>query len=175
MLATQTVNINTADAAQLASALSGIGEKKAQLIVAWRQEHGHFKTLNDLAKVKGLGPKLIERNKDIIVFSDSTKQNYLREKSDRDNSTLIWPTPSRAYWCCFVVRAYVRIAVRFGLVPRGTKQKTPPGQEWSNGICDVGAEVQLAQVVFILLGSRFVSSRDPNESLRYRNSRSHVS
>ncbi len=97
VLATQTVNVNTADAAQLASALSGIGEKKAQLIVAWRQEHGHFNTLNDLAKVKGLGAKLIERNKDIIVFSDSTKQNYLREKSDRDNSTLIWPTPSHAY------------------------------------------------------------------------------
>lgn len=97
VLATQTVNVNTADAAQLASALSGVGEKKAQLIVDWRQEHGHFNTLNDLAKVKGLGSKLIERNKDIIVFSDSTKQNDLQEKSDRDNSTLIWPTPSHAY------------------------------------------------------------------------------
>ncbi|MCL5796227.1 MAG: helix-hairpin-helix domain-containing protein [Gammaproteobacteria bacterium] len=96
VVAAQTVNVNTADAAQLASALSGIGEKKAQLIVAWRKEHGPFKSLDDVAKVKGLGPKLIERNKDIIVFSPSSNRIRLQEKGDSAHSTLNWPTSSHA-------------------------------------------------------------------------------
>lgn len=94
-LAVQTVDINSADAAQLASALTGVGEKKAQLIVAWRQEHGPFKSLDDLAKVKGFGSKLIERNQDRIVFSASSDKG----RGDRGNNdkgvssqrTLNWP------------------------------------------------------------------------------------
>lgn len=90
--AAQTVNINTADAAQLASALSGVGEKKAQLIVAWRKENGAFKSLDDLAKIKGLGPKLIERNKDMIVFSSSEQgQNRTNGKTSK-GSVMSWPS-----------------------------------------------------------------------------------
>lgn len=91
VFAAQKVNVNTADAAQLASALSGVGEKKAQLIVAWRKENGPFKSLDDLGKIKGFGPKLIERNKDIIVFSESTTRPYHREKGEPTHSTLSWP------------------------------------------------------------------------------------
>jgi competence protein ComEA len=94
VFAAQTVNVNTADAAQLASALSGIGEKKAQLIVAWRKEHGHFKSLDDLAKVKGIGPKLIERNKDVIVFSSLAAGNDRLNKLERQGSALSWPSSS---------------------------------------------------------------------------------
>jgi competence protein ComEA len=62
------VNINTADAATLADGLNGVGIKKAQAIVDYRKQHGAFKSVNDLAKVKGINDKLIEKNKDIITL-----------------------------------------------------------------------------------------------------------
>ncbi len=64
----QEVNINTADAQSIASNLNGIGLKKAQAIVAWRTEHGNFTDLASLENVKGVGPKIIEKNKDSIQF-----------------------------------------------------------------------------------------------------------
>ncbi len=56
------VNINTANAEQL-SHLKGIGPKKAEAIVKYREEHGAFKSIDDLTKVKGIGPKFVEKNK----------------------------------------------------------------------------------------------------------------
>ena len=62
------VNINTADAATLAEGLNGVGIKKAQAIVDYRKKHGAFKSINDLASVKGMSDKLIEKNKDVITL-----------------------------------------------------------------------------------------------------------
>jgi competence protein ComEA len=67
------VNVNTADAKELAAALNGVGEKKAQLIVDFRTKNGDFKSINDLLYVKGVGPKLIKKNKDDIRLSDEDK------------------------------------------------------------------------------------------------------
>lgn len=63
-----TVNINTADAATLAEGLNGVGIKKAQAIVDYRKQHGPFKSMHDLAKVKGINDKLIEKNKETITL-----------------------------------------------------------------------------------------------------------
>ena len=63
------VNINTADAKTLATELHGVGATKAQAIVDYRKLHGNFKTVNDLANVKGISSKTIEKNKDNIVLS----------------------------------------------------------------------------------------------------------
>jgi competence protein ComEA len=63
------ININKADAATIASSLDGVGEAKAKAIVAWREAHGPFKTLDDLAQVKGMGPATLKRNSDAIQFS----------------------------------------------------------------------------------------------------------
>lgn len=41
--------------------LPGIGPKKARAILAYRQAQGGFHRLEDLLKVKGIGPKLLER------------------------------------------------------------------------------------------------------------------
>ncbi len=60
------VDINTADAATLAKELKGIGMKRAQDIVEYRQKHGPFKSADELALVKGIGPASIARNRDII-------------------------------------------------------------------------------------------------------------
>lgn len=60
------VNINSADAATIASALNGVGEAKAEAIVAYRAEHGPFKSADQLAEVKGIGLKTVEMNRDLI-------------------------------------------------------------------------------------------------------------
>jgi competence protein ComEA len=60
------ININTALADELAQ-LRGIGEKKAETIIEFRESNGPFKLPEDLMKVPGIGPKTFEANKDRIV------------------------------------------------------------------------------------------------------------
>lgn len=62
------VNINTADAATLAKDLDGIGDVKAKAIVDYRTQNGPFKTIDDLAKVAGIGAATLEKNKNKIVL-----------------------------------------------------------------------------------------------------------
>ncbi len=62
------VDINSADARTLAQSLSNVGLVKAEAIVAYRNAHGPFKSLDDLARVKGIGPRIIEGNRELIVF-----------------------------------------------------------------------------------------------------------
>ena len=57
------VNVNSADAATIAENLSGIGQVKAQAIVDYRQKHGAFRSVDELAQVKGISQKLINRNR----------------------------------------------------------------------------------------------------------------
>ena len=64
------VNINTADAKTLAAELDGIGLAKAQAIVADRESNGQFKTPGDLARVKGVGQRLVALNKSNIRIAD---------------------------------------------------------------------------------------------------------
>lgn len=63
-----TLNINTSDAETIADLMNGVGLKKAQAIVAYRTEKGEFSGFDDLLAVKGIGPVLIEKNKEIVVF-----------------------------------------------------------------------------------------------------------
>ncbi len=60
------INVNSANAEEIAQALSGIGLAKAQAIVDHRKANGPFKSADDLTAVKGIGPKTIEKNKDDI-------------------------------------------------------------------------------------------------------------
>ena len=62
------VNVNTADATTLARELHGIGPAKAQAIVAHRDKHGPFRSVDDLARVRGIGRKTVERNRDLVRF-----------------------------------------------------------------------------------------------------------
>jgi len=55
------VDIDTADAATLASTLPGIGPVKARRIVEYRERHGPFVSLDALQGVKGIGPATVER------------------------------------------------------------------------------------------------------------------
>lgn len=62
------VDINTADARTLAKELQGIGMAKAEAIVSYREKNGPFKSADDLAKVKGVGKKLVDQNKSNLKF-----------------------------------------------------------------------------------------------------------
>ena len=61
------VDINTADAAAIDAALVNVGRAKAEAIVAYRKEHGAFKSADQLALVKGIGLSTIEKNRDRIT------------------------------------------------------------------------------------------------------------
>jgi competence protein ComEA len=63
------VNINTANAETLAAELVGVGPKTAAAIVAYRKQHGPFKSASDLANVKGIGVKTLEKNQANIRIS----------------------------------------------------------------------------------------------------------
>lgn len=54
------VNLNTADAKTLADNLDGAGMSKATAIVAYRTEHGPFKSVDEIQNVKGIGAGTFE-------------------------------------------------------------------------------------------------------------------
>lgn len=59
-------NINTADAQTLAT-LEGIGEKRAAAIIEYRSKHGSFVSIEHRVKIKGIGIKTVEKNRDNIT------------------------------------------------------------------------------------------------------------
>ena len=67
--AAEKVNINTADAATIDRVLLNVGPSKAEAIVAYRKQNGAFKSAEQLAQVKGIGLKTVEKNRDRIVVS----------------------------------------------------------------------------------------------------------
>lgn len=64
------IDINTASL-ELLQELPGIGEKKAEAIVAYRQNHGAFVTIEEIQNVDGIGPGLFEDIKNLITVSSS--------------------------------------------------------------------------------------------------------
>ncbi|MHA8109984.1 helix-hairpin-helix domain-containing protein [Lactobacillaceae bacterium Melli_B4] len=61
------ININTADKAQLQT-ISGIGEKKAENIISYRQQKGHFKSIDEIKNADGIGDKMFENIKNSITI-----------------------------------------------------------------------------------------------------------
>ena len=65
--AVEPVDINTASAEILAEAIDGVGMRKAETIVRHREEHGPFSTVDELVEVSGIGPGILERNREKLV------------------------------------------------------------------------------------------------------------
>lgn len=61
----QTVNINTANAEELAT-LRGIGPIKAAAIIRFREEHGPFASIDEMMAIKGIGEKTVEKNRLLV-------------------------------------------------------------------------------------------------------------
>ncbi|MCL9667227.1 helix-hairpin-helix domain-containing protein [Rosenbergiella epipactidis] len=55
------VNLNTADAATLSAKLNGVGLKKAQAIIEYREKYGLFTDVKQLIEVPGFGESLVSR------------------------------------------------------------------------------------------------------------------
>ena len=88
----ETVNINKADAATLQHYLTGVGAVKAEAIVAYRNKHGRFKSVDDLQKVKGIGEAIIRKNRDNLSVSKgvsrlSRKAKATNKSRPRSNAT----------------------------------------------------------------------------------------
>ncbi len=66
IMAGEKVNLNTATLEELTE-LKGIGQAYAQRIIDYRQNYGPFEKIEDLMKVKGIGQKTFDANKDIIT------------------------------------------------------------------------------------------------------------
>lgn len=65
----ETININEASSEQL-QAVHGIGAKTAEMIVAYRDEHGAFKSLDELTQVKGIGNKSLEKFRSELTLGE---------------------------------------------------------------------------------------------------------
>jgi competence protein ComEA len=63
------ININTASASEL-DKLPGIGVAIAERIVAYRQEHGMFTSIDQLSEVKGIGTALIEKIAPLVIIGE---------------------------------------------------------------------------------------------------------
>jgi competence protein ComEA len=60
------INLNFADASQLTQ-LPGIGAKKAEAIIAYREEHGPFRSIDEIKNISGIGEQTFEQIKELIT------------------------------------------------------------------------------------------------------------
>ena len=64
--AADTVNLNTADKALLMS-IKGIGARRAEQIIDYRQQNGAFESVQELTHIRGIGQAFVDRNKDVLT------------------------------------------------------------------------------------------------------------
>ncbi len=81
--ASDKIDLNSASVAQLEE-LHGVGAKTAAAIVAYREAHGSFKSVDDLKHVKGIGEKKLSKIEDDIKVSDDKHGKHKKEKKHDD-------------------------------------------------------------------------------------------
>ena len=64
------VNVNTANAEEIADSLKGVGISKAEAIVAYREMNGKFIHVDELVNVKGIGIRTIDQNRGMILLQE---------------------------------------------------------------------------------------------------------
>ncbi|MEM6710015.1 MAG: ComEA family DNA-binding protein [Pseudomonadota bacterium] len=67
----QPVNINAADAETIAERIKGIGLKRAQDIVAYREANGPFRDVYELTVIKGIGERIVANNESRLRLTDT--------------------------------------------------------------------------------------------------------
>lgn len=68
------INLNTATAEQLAETLNGVGQARAEAIVAYREENGPFTHIDELVNVRGIGLATLDRNRDRIMLDEPASE-----------------------------------------------------------------------------------------------------
>jgi len=69
------VDVNSADAETISAELKGVGITKAIAIVEYREANGPFKSVEELALVKGIGQRTIEINRENILLKPAVQQS----------------------------------------------------------------------------------------------------
>lgn len=80
-LSAETININVADQETLMG-INGVGEKLSQAIIDYREEHGAFESLEELADVRGIGPSVLEKNIDKLSIMETEETTEKIDKAD---------------------------------------------------------------------------------------------
>jgi len=70
------VDINRDDAGALQRGLTMVGPSRAAAIVEHRQQHGPFRRVEDLTRVKGIGKGIVERNRQRIVLGEMNSTRF---------------------------------------------------------------------------------------------------
>lgn len=73
LVAAEPVNINSADKQTLMQ-VKGVGEKRAEAIIAWREKNGPFKSVEDLTQVDGIGQSTLDANLEILTVGSASAQ-----------------------------------------------------------------------------------------------------
>ncbi len=66
--AAESININTADVVTLEKQMQGVGKTRAEAIIAYRDKNGPFSSIDELAKVEGIGNRTVELNRSKLVL-----------------------------------------------------------------------------------------------------------
>lgn len=70
------VDVNHASASKIAASLKGVGQAKAQAIVAYRKAHGAFHSADELSKVKGIGTATVAHNRKDIRLKPVSRHHH---------------------------------------------------------------------------------------------------
>ena len=81
-MALAAVNLNTASKAEL-EAVNGVGPKKAEAIIAYREKNGPFKTVDDLKNVNGFGDKSGAKMRSGVTGDDAAPTKAAAKKEDK--------------------------------------------------------------------------------------------
>lgn len=79
---TKRINVNTAPSSELV-ALPGIGPKKAEAIVLYREANGRFATVDDMIQVKGIGAKTLEKLRPLVTVGKKAQEASKPKKTPK--------------------------------------------------------------------------------------------
>lgn len=100
--AAATVDINSADAHTLDRVLTGVGPAKAAAIIEYRNKNGPFGSADDLVKVRGIGPKTVEKNRSRIRVDGANVDRSGSKQPESDRATeprpMIYRTAPTPRW-----------------------------------------------------------------------------
>ncbi len=84
--AQETIDINTASVEELAQTITGVGTKKAQAIVEWREQNGPFASVDELVQVKGIGMKTLDKNRSRLRAGAASESDATNETASAGKS-----------------------------------------------------------------------------------------
>jgi competence protein ComEA len=76
------IDLNMADRAELLQ-LPGVGESLAQRILSYRREHGRFRSVEDLRRVRGIGPITLDKLRPWVCVNEVDEPSFEERVTDR--------------------------------------------------------------------------------------------